>query len=128
MGSGKDSEKRFLSAVANPTSQMLIIGNMMAAWAAGKMGWKESSTCMFTLAITHYLLIFVTLYQRLSGGNQLPARLRPVYFLFVDAPSMGSLAWSSISGSFDTPCKMLFFLSLFLFASLVSLLNLSVLD
>ncbi|KAK1379017.1 S-type anion channel SLAH1 [Heracleum sosnowskyi] len=113
------TEKRFLSVVANPTSQMSIIGNMVAAWAAGKMGWKESATCMFTLAITHYLVIFVTLYQRLSGGNQLPARLRPVYFLFVAAPSMGSLAWSSISGSFDTPCKMLFYLSLFLFASLI---------
>ncbi|KAL1805468.1 hypothetical protein ACET3Z_028536 [Daucus carota] len=112
------TEKRFLSLVANPTSQMSVIGNMAAAWAAAKMEWRESAICMFTLAITHYLVIFVTLYQRLSGGNQLPARLRPVYFLFVAAPSMASLAWSSILGSFDTPCKMLFFLSLFLFISL----------
>ncbi|KAK1398423.1 hypothetical protein POM88_008286 [Heracleum sosnowskyi] len=88
MGSGKDSDKRFFSAVANPTNQMSIIGNMVAAWAAGKMGWKESATCMFTLAITHYLVIFVTLYQRLSGDHQLPARLRPVYFLFVAAPKL----------------------------------------
>uniref|UniRef100_J3M5E2 Uncharacterized protein n=2 Tax=Oryza brachyantha TaxID=4533 RepID=J3M5E2_ORYBR len=33
---------------------------------------------------------------------------------------MASLAWGAISSSFDTACKMLFFLSLFLFASLVS--------
>lgn len=114
------TERRFLFVVANPTSQMSVVGNMVAAWTAGKMGWKESAICMFTLASTHYLVIFVTLYQRLSGGNNLPARLRPVYFLFVAAPSMACLAWSSISGSFDTACKMLFFLSLFLFTSLVS--------
>lgn len=114
------TERRFFSVAANPTSHISVIGNMVAAWTAGKMGWKESGICMFTLAITHYLVIFVTLYQRLSGGNHLPARLRPVYFLFVAAPSMASLAWRSISGSFDTSCKMLFFLSLFLFTSLVS--------
>ncbi|XP_074341763.1 S-type anion channel SLAH1-like [Apium graveolens] len=113
------TERRFLSVVANPTSHISVIGNMVAAWTAGKMEWKESAICMFTLAVTHYLVIFVTLYQRLSGGDHLPARLRPVYFLFVAAPSMASLAWSSISGSFDTPCKMLFFLSLFLFTSLI---------
>jgi hypothetical protein len=32
---------------------------------------------------------------------------------------MASLARDAISSSFDTCCKMLFFLSLFLFASLV---------
>lgn len=50
----------------------------------------------------------------------LPAMLRPVFFLFFAAPSAASLAWDSIAGSFDLPCRMLFFLSLFLFASLVS--------
>ncbi|KAF5943608.1 hypothetical protein HYC85_017685 [Camellia sinensis] len=56
--------------------------------------------------------------SRLSGSHRLPVRLRPVFFLFVAAPSIGSLAWNSICGTFDTPCKMLFFLSLFLFTSL----------
>lgn len=114
------TEKRFLSVVANPTSQISVVGNLVAAWTAAEMGWKESATCIFTLGMTHYLVVFITLYQRLSGGDHLPVRLRPVYFLFVAAPSMASLAWRSISGSFDTQCKMLFFLSLFLFASLVS--------
>jgi hypothetical protein len=45
--------------------------------------------------------------------------LRPVFFLFFAAPSVASLARDSISGSFDNPAKMLFFLSLFLFLSLV---------
>lgn len=113
------TEKRFLSLVANPTSQISVLGNLVGARAAAQMGWNESAICMFTLGMVHYLVLFVTLYQRLSGGDSLPALLRPVFFLFFAVPSMASLAWSSISGSFDTRSRMLFFLSLFLFASLV---------
>ncbi|XP_011006456.1 PREDICTED: S-type anion channel SLAH1-like [Populus euphratica] len=112
--------KRFLSAVANPTSQLSVIGNLVGAQAAAEMGWRESAVCMFSLGMAHYLVLFVTLYQRLSGGNSLPTMLRPVFFMFFAAPSVASLAWDSISGSFDYPAKMLFFLSLFLFLSLVS--------
>ncbi|KAI3456478.1 hypothetical protein Pfo_013141 [Paulownia fortunei] len=113
------TEKRFLSIVANPTSQLSVIGNLVGAWAAARMEWKESAVSIFTLGLAHYFVVFITLYQRLSGSNRFPAMLRPDFFLFVAAPSTASLAWSSISGSFGMPCKMLFFLSLFLFTSLI---------
>lgn len=113
------TEKRFLSMVANPTSQLSVIGNLVGAHAAIKMGWRESGICLFTLGMTHYLVVFITLYQRLSGNNHIPSRLRPVFFLFVATPSMASLAWKSINGEFDMLCKMLLFLSLFLLTSLV---------
>ncbi|XP_052177327.1 S-type anion channel SLAH1-like isoform X2 [Diospyros lotus] len=113
--------KRFLSGVANPTSQLSVIGNLVAALAAARMGWKEAAVGLFALGMAHYLVLFVTLYQRLAGSDcLLPAILRPVLFLFFAAPSVASLAWDSIAGSFDNPSKMLFFLSLFLFLSLVS--------
>ncbi|KAI3823858.1 hypothetical protein L1987_05303 [Smallanthus sonchifolius] len=114
------TEKRFLSMVANPTSQLSVIGNLVGAHAAIKMGWRESGICLFTLGMTHYLVVFITLYQRLSGNNHIPSRLRPVFFQFVATPSMAALAWKSINGNFDVLCKMLFFLSLFLFTSLAS--------
>nr|GEW79623.1 S-type anion channel SLAH1-like [Tanacetum cinerariifolium] len=114
------TEKRFLSMVANPTSQISVIGNFVGARAAINMGWRETGTCLFTLGMTHYIVVFITLYQRLSGSNHLPSKLRPVFFLFVATPSMAALAWKSINGSFDIQCKMLFFLSLFLFTSLAS--------
>ncbi|PNX71281.1 S-type anion channel SLAH1-like protein, partial [Trifolium pratense] len=82
--------KMFLSMVANPTSQMSVIGNLVAAQVA----------------------------SRFPGNNKIPAMLRPVFFLFFAAPSMASLAWHSICGYYDTASKMLFFLSLFLFLSL----------
>ena len=112
--------KRLLFTVANPASQLSVIGNLVGSQAAAQMGWKESAICMFSLGIAHYLVLFVTLYQRLSGNTNLPAMLRPVFFLFFAAPSMASLAWDSICGKFDSACKILFFLSLFLFMSLVT--------
>ncbi|WOL18424.1 hypothetical protein Cni_G27219 [Canna indica] len=112
--------KKILSMVANPTSQITVIGNLVGARAAAMMGWEEMATCMFSLGMAHYLVLFVTLYQRFVGSSSIPAMLRPVFFLFIAAPSTASLAWDAITGSFGTGSKMLFFLSLFLFASLVS--------
>jgi tellurite resistance protein TehA-like permease len=111
--------RRFLSMVANPASHITVIGNLVTARAAAKMGWHEGAVAIFAVGAAHYLVLFVTLYQRFLGSDSLPAMLRPVFFLFFAAPSMASLAWDAISSSFDTCCKMLFFLSLFLFASLV---------
>ncbi|PWA62438.1 C4-dicarboxylate transporter/malic acid transport protein [Artemisia annua] len=112
--------KRILSTVANPASQLSVVGNFVGARAAAQMGWKESAMIMFAIGMIHYLVVFVTLYQRLSGNSCLPTMLRPVMFLFIAAPSMASLAWDSISGKFDFSSKMLFYLSLFLFLSLVT--------
>ncbi|MFS7980202.1 putative transporter protein SLAC1/Mae1/ Ssu1/TehA [Helianthus anomalus] len=116
--------KRFLSTVANPASQLSVIGNFVGARAAAQMGWRECAIIMFSLGLIHYLVLFVTLYQRLSGNSCMPAMLRPVMFLFIAAPSMAGLAWGSVSGTFDCSSKMLFYLSLFLFLSLVSRPNL----
>ncbi|KDP20720.1 hypothetical protein JCGZ_21191 [Jatropha curcas] len=112
------TEKKFLSALANPTSQMSVIANLAVAIAAAQAEHKEGAICMFSLGMVHYLVLFVTLYQRLSGSYSFPAILRPAFFLFFAAPSVASLAWNSISGTFDMTSKMLFFLSLFLFMSL----------
>jgi len=108
------TEKRFLSMMANPTSHMSVLGNLVGARAAAQMGWKEIAVFMFSLGMIHYLVLFVTLYQRQYDCKRFPVMLRPAFFLFVAAPSMASLAWSSISGAFDTSSKLLFFLSLFL--------------
>ncbi|KOM51627.1 hypothetical protein LR48_Vigan09g028600 [Vigna angularis] len=111
--------KRVLSSAAgNPTSQVSVIGNLVGAQAAAHMGWKACALWLFSVGMVHYVVLFVTLYQRLSGRDGVPVLLRPVLFLFIAAPSVASLAWESIVGTFDTASKMLFFLSIFLFLSL----------
>ncbi|KAI3419270.1 uncharacterized protein J3R85_013265 [Psidium guajava] len=112
------TEKRFFSAFASTESHMTVLGNLVGGRAAALMGWKESALCMFSLGIIHYLVIFVTLYQRLSGENYSLPNLRPNLCLFFTVPSAASSAWRSISGSFDAPSKMMFYFSLFIFASL----------
>lgn len=111
--------KRILSKVANPASQLSAVGNFVGARAAAQMGWKESAMVMFVVGMVHYMVVFVTIYQRFSGKECLPTMLRPIMFLFIAAPSMASLAWDSISGRFDCSSKMLFYLSLFFFLCLV---------
>ncbi|XP_042030550.1 S-type anion channel SLAH1-like [Salvia splendens] len=110
------SEKRSLSAVANPTSHLPMVGNFVGAWAAAGVGWRETALCLFAVGLVHYVVVFITLYQRLTGFR---AALRPISFLFFGTPSAACLAWSAISGGFGVACKMLFFLSLFLLASLM---------
>ncbi|KAJ7946315.1 S-type anion channel like [Quillaja saponaria] len=112
------TKKRFLSVVANPISQISVMANLVAAQAIAQLGWKESAVLLFSIAMAHYLVVFVTLYQHPVISNSFPTMLRPAYFLFFATPSMASLAWKSISGTFVTSSKMLFFLSLFLFMSL----------
>ncbi|CAH8323484.1 unnamed protein product [Eruca vesicaria subsp. sativa] len=118
------TDKKFLSMMANPASQVSVIANLVAARGAAEMGCMECALFLFSLGMVHYLVIFVTLYQRLPGGKNFPTKLRPVFFLFFAAPAMGSLAWNSICGTFDLLAKMLFFLSLFIFMSLVCRPNL----
>ncbi|CAN6481904.1 unnamed protein product [Victoria cruziana] len=111
--------KRFLSIVANPSTHLSLIGNFAAAQTAARFGWLEPALFLFSIGIVHYLVVFVTLYQRLPCNASSPARLQPTIFLSIAAPSMASLAWASISGQFDNVSKMLYFLSLFLFLMLI---------
>ncbi|XP_031494915.1 S-type anion channel SLAH4-like [Nymphaea colorata] len=111
--------KRFLSTVANPSTHLSIIANFASAQAAARLNWMEPALFLFSVGIVHYLVVFVTLYQRLPCNASSPARLQPAIFLSIAAPSMASVAWASISGHFDTACKMLHFLSIFLFLMLI---------
>lgn len=41
--------------------------------------------------------------------------LHPTYFLFVAPPSAAAIAWASVSGSFDTLARSLYFVALFMY-------------
>ncbi|KMZ56819.1 S-type anion channel SLAH1 [Zostera marina] len=117
--------KRFLASVANPTSQISVIANMVVARGAAEMDCKELALWVFSFGFAHYVVLFVTLYQRFNDGKMVPAELSPVFFLFFATPSFASLAWSSLSVDGDgggnvMGSKMLFFLSLFLFGCLIA--------
>ncbi|KAH9329554.1 hypothetical protein KI387_001662, partial [Taxus chinensis] len=115
--------KRRLSKVANPSSHLSVVGNFVGAFLAAKLGWKEPGRFFWCVGVGHYLVLFVTLYQRLPTSEALPQELHPVFFLFIAAPCTASIAWEAIHGEFDTVSRLTYFIAIFLYTSLVVRIN-----
>lgn len=111
--------KRRLCKVVNPSSHLSVVGNFVGAILASKVGWNEPAKFLWAVGFAHYLVVFVTLYQRLPTSEALPKELHPVYSMFIAAPSAASLAWRTIYGEFDGCSRTCFFIALFLYISLV---------
>ncbi|XP_057951153.1 S-type anion channel SLAH2-like isoform X2 [Malania oleifera] len=115
--------QRRLSKVANPSNHLSIVGNFVGALLGASMGLKEGPIFFFAVGLAHYAVLFVTLYQRLPTNETLPKDLHPVFFLFVAAPSVASMAWARIQGSFDYGSRIPYFIALFLYFSLAVRVN-----
>lgn len=111
--------QRRLSKVANPSNHLSVVGNFVGALLGASMGLTEGPLFFFAVGLAHYTVLFVTLYQRLPTNETLPKELHPVFFLFVAAPSVASMAWARLQGSFDYASRIAYFIALFLYASLV---------
>ncbi|EEF49025.1 S-type anion channel SLAH2 [Ricinus communis] len=115
--------QRRLSKVANPSNHLSVVGNFVGALLGASMGLKEGPIFFFAVGLAHYTVLFVTLYQRLPTNETLPKELHPVFFLFVAAPSVASMAWAKIQGSFDYGSRIAYFIALFLYFSLAVRIN-----
>ncbi|XP_026441222.1 S-type anion channel SLAH2-like isoform X2 [Papaver somniferum] len=115
--------QRRLSKVANPSNHLSIIGNFVGALLGASNGLKEGPIFFFGVGLAHYVVLFVTLYQRLPTNETLPKELHPVFFLFVAGPSVASMAWARIQGTFDYGSKICYFIGLFLYCSLAVRIN-----
>ncbi|XBI63328.1 hypothetical protein VPH35_043771 [Triticum aestivum] len=112
--------QRRLSRVANPSNHLSIVGNFVGALLGAIMGLREGPIFFFAVGLAHYIVLFVTLYQRLPTSETLPRDLHPVFFLFVAAPSVACLAWARITGEFGYSSRIAYFIAMFLYTSLVS--------
>ncbi|RLM64334.1 hypothetical protein C2845_PM16G16770 [Panicum miliaceum] len=115
--------KRRLCKVANPSSHLSVVGNFVGAILAARVGWAEAGKFLWAIGVAHYIVVFVTLYQRLPTNEALPKELHPVYSMFIATPSAASLAWAAIYGSFDSVARTFFFMAIFLYLSLVVRIN-----
>ncbi|XP_076940703.1 S-type anion channel SLAH2-like isoform X2 [Bidens hawaiensis] len=115
--------QRRLSKVANPSNHLSVVGNFVGALLGASMGLKEGPIFFFAVGLAHYTVLFVTLYQRLPTNATLPKELHPVFFLFVAAPSVASMAWAKINGSFDYGSRIAYFIAMFLYFSLAVRVN-----
>ncbi|KAK7380423.1 hypothetical protein VNO78_32933 [Psophocarpus tetragonolobus] len=115
--------QRRLSMVANPPNYLAIIGNFLGALLGTSMGLREGPIFFFAVGLAHYIVVFVTLYQRLPTNETLPNELHPVFLMFVAPPSVASVAWAGIQGSFDIVSRIFYFIALFLCFSLTVRVN-----
>ncbi|XP_043716007.1 guard cell S-type anion channel SLAC1 [Telopea speciosissima] len=115
--------KRRLSKVANPSTHLSVVGNFVGSILASKVGWQEAAKFFWAVGFAHYLVVFVTLYQRLPTSEALPKELHPVYSMFIAAPAAASIAWETIYGEFDGLSRTCYFIALFLYVSLVVRIN-----
>lgn len=115
--------QRRLSKVANPSNHLSVVGNFVGALLGASMGLKEGPIFFFAVGMAHYIVLFVTLYQRLPTNETLPKELHPVFFLFVAAPSVASMAWARINESFDYGSRIAYFIAMFLYFSLAVRVN-----
>ncbi|PRQ60288.1 putative voltage-dependent anion channel [Rosa chinensis] len=116
--------QRRLSKVANPVNHLSIVGNFAGALLGASMGLREGPIFFFAVGMVHYMVLFVTLYQRLpTNETVIPKELHPVFFLFVATPSAASMAWARIQGSFDYGSRIAYFIAMFLYLSLASTYN-----
>lgn len=115
--------QRRLSRVANPSNHLSVVGNFVGALLGASMGLKEGPIFFFAVGLAHYIVLFVTLYQRLPTNETLPKELHPVFVLFVAAPSVASMAWAKLHGSFDIGSRISFFIAMFLYFSLAVRVN-----
>lgn len=109
--------------MANPSSHLSVVGNFVGAILAAKVGWVEPAKFLWAVGFAHYLVVFVTLYQRLPTSEALPKELHPVYSMFIATPSAASVAWEGIYGDFDGLSRTCYFIALFLYVSLVVRIN-----
>jgi tellurite resistance protein TehA-like permease len=100
-----------------------VVGNFVGAILAARVGWAEAGKLLWAIGVAHYIVVFVTLYQRLPTNEALPKELHPVYSMFIATPSAASLAWAAIYGSFDAVARTFFFMAIFLYLSLVVRIN-----
>ncbi|KAF0927641.1 hypothetical protein E2562_035495 [Oryza meyeriana var. granulata] len=115
--------QRRLSKVANPSNHLSVVGNFVGALLGASMGLREGPVFFFAVGVAHYSVLFVTLYQRLPTNETLPKELHPVFFLFVAAPSVASMAWARITGEFGLGSRLAYFIAMFLYASLAVRIN-----
>ncbi|KAL6291469.1 hypothetical protein ACE6H2_008979 [Prunus campanulata] len=70
--------QRRLSKVANPVNHLAIVGNFVGALLGASMGLKEGPIFFFAVGLAHYMVLFVTLYQRLpTNETVIPKDLHP---------------------------------------------------
>jgi tellurite resistance protein len=101
-----------------------VVGNLLAAIAAGAVGQVEAGWLFFGAGVLSWILVGATLLVRHLSEGELPAPLRPLLGIELAPPAVAFVALQAIDGAHpDAALRTLLGFSLFVALVLVRLLG-----
>jgi tellurite resistance protein len=101
-------------AHANPSWFIPVVGNIIAPITGTGLGYYELSWFLFSVGILFWLVLLTIVLYRLFFHEPLPLRLTPMLFILLAPPSVGFIAYTSLSGGLDNFGRVLYYVALFL--------------
>ena len=92
-----------------------VVGNIIIPIAGVQHAHPEISWFFFTVGFVWMVILTIIIFNRLIFHDPLPGKLAPTFFIIFAAPSIAFIAYSKLSGDFDTFSRILYYFSLFIF-------------
>lgn len=105
---------------ANPAWFIPIVGNIIVPIAGVRFASPEVSWFFFSIGVVFWLVLMTIVLHRLIFQEPLPARLAPTLFILLAPPSVGLIAYVSLTGAVDVFARILYYTAVFLAFLLMS--------
>lgn len=93
-----------------------IVGFVIVPIAGIPHGFIELSWFAFAVGLVFWLVLFVVVFYRMIFHAPIVQKLLPTLFILFAPPAIAFIAWSKLSGGLDPFGRILFYVSLFIFA------------
>ena len=93
-----------------------IVGFVIVPIAGIPHGFVELSWFAFAVGLVFWLVLFVVVFYRMIFHAPIVQKLLPTLFILFAPPAIAFIAWSKLAGGLDPFGRILFSISLFIFA------------
>lgn len=105
---------------ANPAWFIPVVGNIIVPVAGVHLATPELSWFFFSIGLVFWIVLLTIVLYRLFFHEPLPARLAPTLFILLAPPSVGFIAYTSLTDGIDAFGRILYYTALFLALLLAS--------
>ncbi len=98
----------------NPAWYIPAVANIIVPLSGAYFGFIETSWFFFSIGIFFWIILSTLIFKRLFFRSaKLPAPLTPTLFIFLAPPSIGLIAYTGMTGSFDNIARFFYYIALF---------------
>lgn len=97
----------------NPTWFIPVVGNILVPVAGVPGVSLEVSWFFFSVGLVFWLILATIIFYRMIFHDPLPSRLVPTLFILVAPPAVGFISYTTITGTFDTFARVLYYVAAF---------------